>query len=304
MKVVFSDRAMVSLLVETKEKITTETGGVFLGKFRDGICYVVEAVDPGPESIFTPVYFEYDVDYINHLINKLSRIYKRQLELVGLWHRHPGSLDRFSNTDDGTNKKYAEMSSYGAISALVNIDPEFRLTVYHVTLPLKYTRAEYSIGNDRIPDEIMELRHISELERQLSGSVNKKETGRKGFPELPLGKTPEIFFGIAMHDYLKKRTMSYIKSYDARNFEGDLPVEILLDSLAEDLETFENNGIAYSLEIAEDGLLHISGDNEQKVPWCLGFGMDRDKVVFLYNEMTYKYTRGLFTKILSTYPKR
>ena len=56
MKVVFSRRAMTSLLVETKEKITTETGGVFLGEFRSGNCYIVETVDPGPKSIFTPTY--------------------------------------------------------------------------------------------------------------------------------------------------------------------------------------------------------------------------------------------------------
>ena len=52
MKVVFSERAYVSVLAETAEKIRTETGGVFLG-YIDGDCwYIVEAVDPGPKSVF------------------------------------------------------------------------------------------------------------------------------------------------------------------------------------------------------------------------------------------------------------
>lgn len=304
MKVVFSDRAMTSLLVETKEKITTETGGVFLGEFKDDVCYVVEAVDPGPNSIFTPTYFEYDVDYINHLINKLSRIYKKQLDLVGLWHRHPGSLDRFSNTDDGTNAKYAELSKNGAISALVNIDPEFRLTVYHVTVPLKYTKVEYSVADNKILEEVMELKSINDLKRQLADQNNGQDARKKSFFESFAPKDPDIFFGKALHEYLRKRTMADIRSYDPQNHIGELPVEKILDCLAEDLEAFEKKKISYNLEIAEDGLLHLYGNDKGKIPWCVAFGEDRDKIVFTYNELTYKYSKGLFSKVLSSYVKR
>ena len=49
MKVVFSERAYVSVLAETAEKIRTETGGVFLG-YIDGDCrYIVETVDTDPQ---------------------------------------------------------------------------------------------------------------------------------------------------------------------------------------------------------------------------------------------------------------
>ena len=44
MKVVFSTRAFAAILAETTEKIKTETGGLFLGKYKDGIWYVVEAI--------------------------------------------------------------------------------------------------------------------------------------------------------------------------------------------------------------------------------------------------------------------
>ena len=135
MKVVFSDRAFAAIMAETTEKIKTETGGLFLGSFEDGIWYVIEAIDPGPKSIFEVAYFEYDQQYTQHLINKIANLYDKRLTLIGLWHRHPGSFDQFSSTDDGTNSKYARMRKEGAISALVNIDPEFRLTMYHVDQP-------------------------------------------------------------------------------------------------------------------------------------------------------------------------
>lgn len=304
MKVVFSWRAMTALLVETKEKITTETGGVFLGEFRDGNCYVVETVDPGPKSIFTPTYFEYDVDYINHLINKLSRIYQRQLDLVGLWHRHPGSLDRFSSTDDGTNSKYAQLSSYGAISALVNIDPKFRLTVYHVTHPLAYEKVDYSVGDDLIPKDILELQDITVLKNKLTSDGVKKSKGVSSFAELFSKKTPDIYFGMLLHNNLKKRTIADIKSYNARNFEGDLPIELLLDVLSDDLTFMEEKGISYNLEVAEDGLLKMSGIESKKVPWVVEFGMDRNTIVFVYNELTYKYKRGLFATMINDETKR
>lgn len=300
MKVVFSKRAMTSMLVETKEKIATETGGVFLGEFRNGICYVIESVDPGPDSIFTPTYFEYDVDYINHLINKLSRIYQRQLDLVGLWHRHPGSLDRFSSTDDGTNAQYAQLSANGAISALVNIDPEFRLTVYHVTYPLKYEKTEYSVGDELIPDDIKELKNINALQQKLNNCDVEKSKDCNSFMGFMTKKSPDLYFGVILHNNLKKRTIADIKSFDAGNFEGDLPVEVLLDELAEDMAALEENGISYHMEVSEGGLLKLSGWENGKTPWFVEFGMDGKTIVFVYNELTYKYRRGLFANMIKT----
>lgn len=70
MKVVFSDRAFAAVMAETTEKIKTETGGLFLGSFEDGVWYVIEAIDPGPKSIFEVAYFEYDQQYTQHLISR------------------------------------------------------------------------------------------------------------------------------------------------------------------------------------------------------------------------------------------
>lgn len=158
MRVIFSNRAYAGVMAETAEKIRTETGGLFLGVAEGGTWYVVETIDPGPKSIFEVAYFEYDRQYTQHLINKVANLYDEKLTLIGLWHRHPGSMDVFSSTDDGTNAKYARMRQCGAISALVNIDPRFRLTVYHVDQPCRYSRIPYEVGDSLIPEKYMRLK--------------------------------------------------------------------------------------------------------------------------------------------------
>ena len=297
MKVIFSKRAMTALLVETKEKITTETGGVFLGKYLDGIWYVVETIDPGPRAVFKKAYFEYDQDYINHLINKVSRLYSQQLDLVGLWHRHPGSLDSFSMTDDGTNSKYAELSSNGAISGLVNIDPLFRLTMYHVSLPLKYEKIEWIVDDKLIPTEIQCLKEIELLVAQIESVSTKCKR---------VDKFTDIFMNVkkykvadSIHNYLKRRTISDVIVKDAKKFDGDIPVELLLEELESDFKFMERTGIDYTVRIGEDGLLNLL-IKEENDSVLLAFGLDNDTVVFVYNEITYKYISGLIEKAVSS----
>ena len=146
LRVRFTQRAWVALLGETLYQVQSETGGILLG-YRDGCDWlVVESIDPGPNSVFELAYFEYDQPYVNHLANRIVRLYERPLEVIGLWHRHPGSFDRFSATDDGTNARYAQLSPWGSLSGLVNIDPEPRLTLFHVDGRSRgYTRVPFTV---------------------------------------------------------------------------------------------------------------------------------------------------------------
>ena len=130
-KVILSQRAYLSILAEVYERVQTETGGILLGHREGDTWYVLESVEPGPKSIFTPTYFEYDDAYVTYRANKLSRLYKCSIELLGLWHRHPGLLKTFSSTDDGTNKIYSDMLD-GAISGIVTLGNGFEITMYYV----------------------------------------------------------------------------------------------------------------------------------------------------------------------------
>lgn len=163
-EVIVSRRAHAAIVAETLEQHPNETGGILLGHHSNGLWHVIEAIDPGPAARFTASTFEYDTPYVNHLARKMAARYQRPLALIGLWHRHPGSYDRFSAEDDITNRRYAEQSPDGAISCLVNLDPHFRITAYHVPPDLRYRRLRLHRGDGPIPPALRELRRSSCLQ--------------------------------------------------------------------------------------------------------------------------------------------
>ena len=167
--IVFSNKAYNAIIRESFDKDPVETGGILLGHVLDnGIWIVMEVLPPGIHSIFEPAYFEYDDAFVNYLAQSVANQYKNPLELLGLWHRHPGSMDFFSTTDDQTNATFANQNSYGVISGLVNIDPEFRLTMYHMGNPSRsvmgfrpcYKKVPIEVGDDIIPENYFELRYF------------------------------------------------------------------------------------------------------------------------------------------------
>lgn len=161
-KVVLSDRAFIQIFNESRARIETETGGLLLGHFDQGVWYVVEASDPGINAKFYNSYHEGDDVYENHVCGVISRTYKYPLVFLGMWHRHPGSLDTFSGTDDRTNFKYAGSAGNGCISAIINYDPDFRITFYYVeqdgSSRVLYTRVDVEVGNDKfLKPEMMQI---------------------------------------------------------------------------------------------------------------------------------------------------
>lgn len=312
--VVFSERAYTSILVETQEKIRTETGGVFLGYRKKDVWYVIESIDPGPNSIFQPTYFEYDQNYINHLINKVSRLYSLQLDLIGLWHRHPGSFDSFSRTDDGTNTKYAELNEQGSISALVNIDPRFRLTVYSVTLPLKYEKIKYVVGDSYIPKEMLTLKRGASLQQQIElpqpiaqNSLKHKWLATKRtkdedlFSRKPAQKIglKEFSFHEAIYWFLQQRTYSDIKNPSIKLPKEDESDAVLyiLEKLDDDLKFLTQLGVECQMSISPTGSLVLkeSEPSTKTHPrFELSFGSQDKEILFSFNECCYKYHPGLF----------
>ncbi|MBG0787547.1 MAG: Mov34/MPN/PAD-1 family protein [Anaerolineaceae bacterium] len=167
-KVVLSDRALIQIINESQSKIDTETGGLFLGHFEKGVWYVIEASDPGIAGIFRVAYHESDDVYQNHVCDVISRTYKNPLVFLGMWHRHPGSFDKFSSTDDRTNFKYARSVNNGCISALINYDPDFRITFYYAEIQeedqVSYTQVDFEVGDDKISNkEMMALASNAEI---------------------------------------------------------------------------------------------------------------------------------------------
>lgn len=174
--VVISDKAYNAIIRESFAKHPVETGGILLGYILDnGIWVVMEMIPPGINGIFQTAYFEYDRDFVNYLGTSVANQYREPLQVLGLWHRHPGSMDYFSSTDDGTNSEFASRNSYGVISGLVNIDPKFRLTMYHLNhmegqrpRNIAYSTVDVEIGDDLIPEKFFKLRYVDDEHSNLN----------------------------------------------------------------------------------------------------------------------------------------
>ena len=176
--VFLSSQALSDILHETAEHFETETGGILLGALEGDRWYVAEVLDPGPGAILTHSYFEYNHEYLTHLANKVARRYKTPLRLLGLWHRHPGSLDRFSGTDDRTNTLYVQRCGGPVISGLVNLDSDFRLTFYRVDYPpLRYTPVRYRVGDAFFPPGLLDRWDSDGLGHRL----NERSRDRRGY---------------------------------------------------------------------------------------------------------------------------
>lgn len=173
--VIFTNKAYNELIRESFAMDPVETGGILLGYVINGTWVVMEVVPPGySDCIHERAYFEYDQAFVNYLIPAIANRYKDPLQLLGLWHRHPGSMDYFSSTDDETNANFASNSSIGAISGLVNIDPDFRLTMYHLDhfrgprpRNVAYSKVNIEVGDDFIPEEFFALRYLDGTDPEL-----------------------------------------------------------------------------------------------------------------------------------------
>ena len=291
MKVFFSDRAFASVLAETTEKIKTETGGLFLGKVQDDSWYIVEAIDPGPKSVFEVAYFEYDKKYTQHLINKIANLYDERLDLIGLWHRHPGSFDQFSSTDDGTNAKYASMRCEGAISGLVNIDPTFRFTMYHVAQPCMYRKIPYEVGDNFIPNELLRYktpdRFYEKMQNRLSGSSHS----RKPAADFTVSVSLESFMDHII-PYIDNECDDLIIENDISDEELQMK---LTDAIIEDL-TFMVDKVGIQVEVAiKEQFLVISQETFEKTTRVyFMYRQEKNQMIFSYGEKCYQYTSRMF----------
>ncbi len=288
MEVIFSERAFISLLAEVKERITTETGGLFLGYYDNDTWYIIETCDPGMNAVFQMAYFEYDQAYTGHLLNKLARIYNIRPKLIGLWHRHPGSFDVFSATDDITNTKYSVMNPEGAISMLVNLDPDFRLSVYHVSYPHVYTKISYKIGDNYIPEKFRKLK-----------STDSYFSNLNNHSELELSILHMILNKVIPHMETVKEPVLLRTASESDNTIIDFLSDALLDDLIYITDTFEINlqlckTIGYFQNCAFPAL-ELSENKSDKILFTIS---TEQELLLYYRKKFYKYENEMIKKLM------
>lgn len=299
-KVVFSERAITALLTETRSHVKTETGGICLGHRQGKLWYITEIIDPGIDAIFRPDYFEYDDKYLNHLMGKVARLYEKLPEIIGLWHRHPGSMDVFSRTDDHTNTKYAQRNSEGAISMLVNIDPSLRLTVYHVTYPpLSYRKVSYAFGDNHFPPGLLAYASMSDISSMIERNEGKKNyfTSSSSFIRSAAG----FSFSKVIKNYLNEDKVKneHRIGYCISSSEPiDEELDTILAVLEEDINYFSEAGIKITLTLLKHKGLELKDTCGDFVAVMF---IHNDKVFFSYDGNIYLYSEGFFRNACEYY---
>lgn len=306
-KIVFSNRAYNSIVSETYDKIKTETGGILLGKIIADVWYVIEVIDPGPNSIFTVTYFEYDTPYVNHLAKAISKQYKTELAVLGLWHRHPGSMDTFSSTDDGTNTEFSKMHSKGAISGLINIDPNLRLTMYHVSLPLLYKKISFEVGDTLIPDYLFSFKYSEAKSSFFTRSEQNSFTSRVKVDEK---KTKKGILNKFIKSIFKKPATSVsIDNYTSN--ENNIPETKKLDEdYLIDLYAIEEIHLENDLKIKYESIVQegkiVYSVNEFidgriiGLPILFNVNLDVASPMFRYDEKEIKFSEGVFSRYVES----
>ena len=170
--VIFSERAYKSILAETFTHGECETGGILLGHFVNKVWYIIEVVDPGLITINNNAYFEFDIKYVNHQTKIINRLYNYTLTILGVWHRHPGSMDTFSSTDISSIHKHVSESRMGILSMLVNVDPDLRMTCYYCSKERTLMKVPYDVGDNFIIKDIISLADEKKIQENVG--IRKK----------------------------------------------------------------------------------------------------------------------------------
>lgn len=305
-KIIFSNRAYNSIVSETYDKVRTETGGILLGRIIDDVWYVVEVIDPGPNSIFTVTYFEYDTPYVNHLAKAISKQYKVELAVLGLWHRHPGSMDTFSSTDDGTNTEFSKLHSKGAISGLINIDPNLRLTMYHVGLPLKYTPRKFEVGDNLFPSSLLELKYTEASSSFYSkkGGVNEEQqvSERKKEKKNILNRIVNTLLRkpqptIIINNYIPKDN----PIPETKKPDEDYLVDLYSN---EEIQIENNLKVKYESEVLEGKIEYLVSEflDKRKIEPTIQFNVNLDVAnpLFRYEGNEIKFSEGIFSRYIDS----
>jgi proteasome lid subunit RPN8/RPN11 len=121
---------------ETLAWPTVETGGLWLGRYGvRGGYFVTDWIGPGPGAQHYLCSFRPDEAYQNAELQRKQEA-DSALELVAMWHRHPGGLDEPSDTDVAAARSVIKTWHLPRPEVVVGIAVapagEFRLRTFHM----------------------------------------------------------------------------------------------------------------------------------------------------------------------------
>jgi integrative and conjugative element protein (TIGR02256 family) len=130
-------RAAREVIEQEVERIDpeSETGGILMGRrLNDGEILVIAATGPGPQADHQRHTFAPDTRYVNRKLREVSERYPG-VDFVGVWHKHPPTLDHPSGGDLEQARAILRDPDYGIDELVAPIvvlrDGEARIKVYY-----------------------------------------------------------------------------------------------------------------------------------------------------------------------------
>ena len=307
-KVVLSNRAVAAMRVEIDDHPVDETGGIFLGYRKGNVWYVMEMIDPGIECIFSPANFEYDGRYLNHLMNKINRLYSAPLDILGLWHRHPGSFDSFSLPDDETNEKFAKNNSEGIISGILNIDPEIRFTLYHVSLPLNYKMVKCIAGDNHIPADLFKYKDVDSSAKKENKCEKNDVNGKLRVDNEKEERNSEFLLKDIMENYLleEKPVTIYKVKKDITSNKKEKNIDHIIEQINEDLEFLKDEGFTVKLKADVNGCIAMEeySDMDKETVDSVVWSKHGNKTYIKFQNRSYRYFPGMIKEACDYFKMR
>lgn len=150
-----SPRAFASMMSEVEKYPLVETGGVLLGAEIDGVIYIAEAIGPGVKAVRTTGNLSCDMESIAYIVQSLSGVYDRDIDIIGVWHKHNHSCNPpFSDTDMDLHREICAYSDSDIASILFQREENGN----------EYTlRAFRYLSADKVEEEDFEVADMSSL---------------------------------------------------------------------------------------------------------------------------------------------
>lgn len=116
-----------------KKYPSEENGGLLLGLKRGTKIYIIEAIETGKEDLHNEGELLLNMVNMEYLANILNGLYKEDLEIIGIWHKHNHNLNPpFSIIDNLFHQKLCKSLKQDIISILFQkeIDNEYSIHVF------------------------------------------------------------------------------------------------------------------------------------------------------------------------------
>ena len=185
------------------------------------------------------------------------------------------------------------MRKQGAISALVNIDPTFRITMYQVERPCRYRKIAYDVGDNLIPDELLKFktpeRFYSIMDNILYPSATNRNANEGYHKALSLASFMKFILPQMEDDECTDVETNNLLSEESTQ-------EKLIDEIVDDLTFMADTiGIEAAMSLDDNYLTVYQEEIDKTTKLYFMLSVVKHAIILSYEDKCYVYRRGLFT---------